>query len=83
MQTLVDWFYLLATSADPGEMLPYVAFHLGLYCLSISSGSSLFAKVPILYWYIQYAIFGVHRNEPGYISEPHGQGQIMLFLANA
>ena len=26
---------ILANSADPDEMLPYVAFHLGLHCLTI------------------------------------------------
>ena len=25
---------ILTNSADPDEMLPYVAFHLGLHCLS-------------------------------------------------
>ena len=25
--------FILANNADPNEMLPYVAFHLGLHCL--------------------------------------------------
>ena len=26
-------YFILANSADPDEMLPYAAFHLGLHCL--------------------------------------------------
>ena len=26
-------FFILSNSADPDEMLPYAAFHLGLHCL--------------------------------------------------
>ena len=25
--------FILSNSADPGEMLPYAAFHMGLHCL--------------------------------------------------
>ena len=27
--------FILAISADPDEMLPYAAFHLGLHCLPV------------------------------------------------
>ena len=31
----ISIFFILANSADPDEMLHYVAFHLGLHCLPI------------------------------------------------
>ena len=40
---------LLANSADPDEMAPYAAFHLGLHCLT---SSYLFKGFPVLKWLI-------------------------------
>ena len=36
------FFFISANIADPDEILPYVAFHVCLYCLP----NSMFAKVP-------------------------------------